>query len=242
MTGKSPAPESAKRGGIVHRRLQISASRLLLLAGFLFAFMVKALPTPARTIISAMVAAPSQGLIEKSLLLRAQRIVERLQRGAGGLKLLQSCGEPFLDPCLAIKRCFVLIPVPITLKTGRAPLFCGIGLGLTPLGPGGLLLVGQIQFGFKIGEVSGFSRIALGAKVLMPCTRVFALILHRVVREDDRRAQKWNGQNGRDPVPYHDVSPILFMSYLIPAPGENVWANTINADREACTEASEKGP
>ncbi len=89
------------------------------------------------------------------------------------MKLLQACGEPFLDPRLTIKGGLLLVLVPIALEAGHTPLFCSIHLGLPPLGPDGLLLVGQVQFGFEIREVRGFSRVALGAKLLVPSAWIF---------------------------------------------------------------------
>jgi hypothetical protein len=77
------------------------------------------------------------------------------------------------------------------------------------------LLFGQVQLGFKIGEVGRFPRVALGAKVLMPCAWVFALVLHCIFSKDKRRAQKRNGQKSRDPLLYHELSPIVFLDSLI---------------------------
>jgi hypothetical protein len=170
-------------------------------------FTIMALMLPAMVVPLApeMVMAMLRGLIEERFLLGIERVVERLQRRLGSLKLRQAGGKEFLPARLAFNRREVSVLSVLMLQTGRASLFGGIELNLPPFVSRRPLLIGQGELCLEIGETRRFSGITFGAHFLMPST--LPIPLRGLLSQGERTPNKRKHKRAGHPLLSHDFLP-----------------------------------
>ncbi|MFZ1108450.1 MAG: hypothetical protein WAN43_08910 [Rhodomicrobium sp.] len=145
--------------------------------------------------------------IENDFLIGVQTLIKRLQGRPGGLKVLQSVAQRLFKARFAVergaRRVFCLFP----FSAGCPPLLRRIELCLAPLFPCGLLLLGQIEFCFKIGEAGLAFRVIFRADFLSPLAFVFRVV--SLFGKSERGEEQWHSQSKNEPMFYHERSPVF---------------------------------